>query len=58
MTARSLSGVTASLSALAVTLHEIAELRKDTDERLNALIAVVDEIVRRGGKPGPAAPLQ
>jgi hypothetical protein len=41
-----------------VTVQEIAEGQKHTDERLNALIAVVDEIVRRGDKPGPAAPLQ
>ena len=46
------------LSALTTTVQDLAEGQKHTDERLNALIAVVDELVRRGGKPGPAAPPQ
>ena len=57
-TGRNLSTVTISLSALATKVQEIAEGQKHTDERLNALIAVVDELVRKGGKPGPAAPPQ
>jgi hypothetical protein len=41
-----------------VTVQELADGQKHTDERLNALIAVVDELVRRGGIQGPAAPPQ
>ena len=52
------SAITVSLSALASRVQELAEGQKHTDERLKALIAVVDELVRKGGKPGPAAPPQ
>jgi hypothetical protein len=41
-----------------VTVQQLAEGQKHTDERLNALITVVDELVRKGGTPGPAAPRQ
>lgn len=58
ITGRNLSTVTISLSALATKVQELAEGQKHTDERLNALIAVVDELVRNGGRPGPAAPPQ
>jgi len=47
-----------NLSTLTVQVQELAEGQKHTDERLNALIAVVDELVRKGGRPGPAAPPQ
>jgi DNA repair exonuclease SbcCD ATPase subunit len=52
------SALAENLSALVSRVQELAEGQKHTDERLNALIAVVDELVRRGGKPGPAAPPQ
>jgi len=47
-----------NLSTLTVQVRELTEGQKHTDERLNALIAVVDELVRKGGNPGPTAPLQ
>jgi len=46
------------LSTLTTTVQDLAEGQKHTDERLNALIAVVDELVRKGGRSGPAAPPQ
>jgi hypothetical protein len=58
VTGRNLSSVTVTLSALATSVRELTEGQKHTDERLNALIAVVDELVRKGGSPGPAAPPQ
>ena len=58
ITGRNLSAVTVNLSALATSVKELTEAQKHTDERLNALIAVVDELVRKGGRPGPAAPPQ
>jgi hypothetical protein len=57
ITGRNLSAVTVNLSALAVTVQELADRQKHTDERLNALIAVVDELVRKGG-PSPTTPPQ
>jgi hypothetical protein len=47
-----------NLSTLTVQVQELTEGQKHTDERLNALIAVVDELVRKGGSPGPTTPLQ
>jgi hypothetical protein len=44
-----------NLSTLTVQVRELAEGQKHTDQRLNALIAVVDELVRKGGRPGPTA---
>ncbi len=38
---------------LAKSVQELRESQKDTDERMNALIGVVDDIVRRS--PPPAA---
>jgi hypothetical protein len=58
ITGRNLSTVTVNLSALAVTVQQLAEGQKHTGERLNALITVVDELVRKGGTPGPAEPRQ
>jgi hypothetical protein len=58
VTGRNLSSVAVTLSALATSVQELTEGQKHTDERLNALIAVVDELVRKGGRPGPAAPPQ
>jgi len=52
------STITERLSAIAATVQKLAEGQKHTDERLNALIAVVDELVRKGGTPGPARPPQ
>jgi hypothetical protein len=46
------------LSALTNSVQELADGQKHTDERLNTLIAVVDELVRRGGSPGPTPPPQ
>jgi hypothetical protein len=46
-----------NLSTLTVQVRELSEGQKHTDERLNALIAVVDELVRKGG-PGPTTPPQ
>lgn len=45
------------LDALAATIQELADGQKHTDERLNALIGVVDELVRKGGQPG-STPVQ
>ena len=39
--------LTDRLDRLAQTVKEITEAQKHTDERLNALIAVVDDIVRK-----------
>jgi hypothetical protein len=57
-TGSNLSTLTVNVSALASRVQELAEGQRHTDERLNALIAVVDELVRRGGTPGHAAPPQ
>jgi uncharacterized protein (DUF1501 family) len=56
-TERNLSTATVNISALTVAIQELTEGQKHTDERLNALIAVVDELVRKGGNPGPTTPL-
>ena len=47
-----------NLSTLTVQVRELTEGQKHTDERLNALIAVVDELVRKGGGQGPTRPSQ
>jgi len=56
MTGSNLSTLTVNVLALATKVQELADGQKHTDERLNALIAVVDELVRRGGIPGTAPP--
>ena len=47
-----------NLSTLTAQVQELTGGQKHTDERLNALIAVVDELVRKGGNPGSTTPLQ
>jgi conjugal transfer/entry exclusion protein len=39
--------LTERVDTLAVKVDELAEIQKHTDERLNALISIVDDLVRR-----------
>ena len=39
--------LTDRVDRLAQTVHELSQAQKHTDERLNALIAVVDDLVRK-----------
>ncbi len=45
--------LTERVDKLATSVQELRESQKDTDEKMNALIGVVDDIVRRS--PPPAA---
>jgi hypothetical protein len=45
-----------NLSTLTVSVQELTQGQKHSDERLNALIAVVDEVVRNYGRGGPERP--
>lgn len=45
------SALTERVSALAERVSALAEAQAHTDERLNALIAVVDRLIPRNGNP-------
>jgi hypothetical protein len=45
--------LTDRVDKLAVTVHELTESQKHTDDRLNALIHVVDDWITRGIPPSP-----
>jgi hypothetical protein len=47
-----------NLSTLTTAVQELTENQKHTDERLNALIAVVDELVRNNRQRSPGEPTQ
>ena len=46
--------LTDRVDKLAVRIDDLVDNSKHTDERMNALIAVVDGMVRRGGPSAPA----
>lgn len=45
--------LTDRVDKLAITVQELAESQKHTDDRLNALIHVVDDWITRGIPPPP-----
>jgi hypothetical protein len=45
--------LTDRVDKLAITVQELAESQKHTDDRLNALIHVVDDWITRGSPPPP-----
>ena len=57
-TEQNVATASAALAKLVVTVQELTEGQKHTDERLNALIAVVDELVRDNRRRGPSPPPQ
>ena len=49
-------GTEQRLQRVAEKLEQLTDAQKHSDARLDALIAVVDDLVRRNGKPGTSAP--